>query len=106
MSPTGTSRDQPPPAPASPLPPGGEREDTVQGEGDYDAARRHREAATGFARDHDVERAAREAAPASPEEAQELLRSERAGRRHSRGEDRRDVMQEAAIDSPSDDKAT
>lgn len=83
--------------------PGGE---SVQGEGDYEAARRHREAATRFVRGHDVERAAREAAPRSPGEARELAAAERVGRGESRGEDRHDVMQEAAIDSPADDKAT
>lgn len=78
----------------------------VQGEGDYEAARRHRDAATRYVRDHDVERAARDAAPRSPEEARALRDAEAAGRSESRGEDRRDVMQESAIDSPSDDKAT
>jgi hypothetical protein len=84
----------PPPAPG------------VQGEGDYEAARRHRKSATEFAGREDVERAAREAAPDSAEEGRELLEAERRGRERARGEDRHDVMQEAAIDSPQDDKAT
>jgi len=35
-----------------------------------------------------------------------MLDAERAGRERGRGEDRRDVMGESAIDSPADDKAT
>ena len=78
----------------------------VQGEGDYEAARRHRDSATEFARSHDVEAAARDAAPDSPEDERSLLEAERRGRDRSRGEDRRDVMQDVVIDSPQDDKAT
>lgn len=78
----------------------------VQGEGDYEAARRHRESASRHAQERDLEREAREAAPRSPEEARDLVDAERVGRERSRGDDRRDVMQESAIDSPSDDKAT
>ena len=78
----------------------------LQGEGDYDAARRYREAATEHAQHDDVEREAREAAPRSPEEARDMRDAERAGRERGRGEDRRDVMGESAIDSPADDKAT
>jgi hypothetical protein len=89
----------------SALPPSGPG-GAVQGEGDYEAARRHREAASRHARDRDVEREARDAAPRSPNEARDMLDAEREGRERSRGEDRRDVMQESAIDSPSDDKAT
>ncbi len=69
-------------------------------------ARRHRDSATEFARSHDVEAAARDAAPESPEEARSLLEAERQGRARTRGEDGRDVMQDVAIDSPQDDKAT
>lgn len=78
----------------------------VQGEGDYEAARRYREAATDHARHDDVEREARDAAPRNPAEAREMREAERAGRDRARGEDRHDVMGESAIDSPSDDKAT
>ena len=84
----------------------GSEEPKIQGEGDYDAARRHRAAATEHARRHDVEEEARAAEPSTPEEAREMQEAEREGRRRTRGEDRRDVMQESAIDSPADDKAT
>ena len=86
--------------------PGTSEEPRMQGEGNYEAARRHRKAATEHARSHDVEREAREAALGTPEEARELRDAERQGRERARGEDRRDVMSEAAIDSPADDKAT
>lgn len=77
----------------------------VQGEGDYDAARRHRKAATEFARSHDVEAKAREAAPDTPEDARALLEAERKGRARARGEDRRDLRRDDEVGSPQDDKA-
>jgi hypothetical protein len=78
----------------------------VQGEGDYEAARRHRESATGFAGSHDIEAEARDAAPRTPEDARALLEAERLGRERTRGEDRRDVMSDAGIDAPADRKDT
>jgi len=59
----------------------------VQGEGDYDAARRYDKAAHEFAESGKVEEAARDARPKTPEEAEELSRAERAGKAHSKGED-------------------
>lgn len=59
----------------------------VQGEGDYDAARRYDKAAHEFAESGKVEEAARDARPKTPEEAEELSRAERAGKSHSKGED-------------------
>lgn len=79
---------------------------TVQGEGDYEAARRHRESATGFVRSHDIEAEAREAAPRTPDDARAMLEAERKGRARTRGEDRRDVMQETGSDAPEDHKDT
>lgn len=55
----------------------------IQGEGDYEAARRYRAGAERYARTADVRRAAREAAPHSEAEADELERAEALGR--SRG---------------------
>ncbi len=78
----------------------------LQGEGDYEAARRHRQSASDYAQNHDVVSEARDAAPKSPDEARDMLEAERRGRARARGEDRRDVMQDAEIDSSSDDKAT
>jgi hypothetical protein len=56
----------------------------VQGEGNYDAARRHRESVEDFVRDNDVERAAREAEPQGADEAQQLEDAESEGRSHAR----------------------
>ena len=59
----------------------------LQGEGNYDATRRYDKAAHEFAESGKVEEAARAARPTSPEEADELIRAERAGKSHSKGED-------------------
>ena len=62
-------------------------QDKVQGEGDYAAARRYDKAAHEFAESGKVEDAARQARPATTEEADELRRAEREGKSHSKGED-------------------
>jgi hypothetical protein len=59
----------------------------VQGDGNYEAARRYNEAAQGFTERTDVERAMRVAQPVSPAEAVDLERAEAAGRSHAREED-------------------
>ena len=59
----------------------------VQGEGDYDAARRFNESAKRFVAEHNVENAAHDASPKSPEEARELQEAERKGLEHAKGED-------------------
>jgi hypothetical protein len=56
----------------------------VQGEGDYDAARRHRRDVERFVRQNDTEELAREAKPASPDQAAELEQAEAEGRSRSR----------------------
>lgn len=56
----------------------------MQGEGNYTAARRHRESVEHFVAEGKVEQAARDAAPASPEEARELQAAEDAGRARAR----------------------
>lgn len=61
--------------------------DQVQGEGDYKAARRHRASAETFVKSGKVDKAAHDAAPATPGEEAELLKAERAGESHSKGED-------------------
>jgi len=62
------------------------RKDEVQGEGDYEAARRYDKAAREFAESGKVEPAAHEAAPGSAAEADEMKRAEEAGKSHSKGE--------------------
>jgi hypothetical protein len=60
--------------------------DRVQGEGDYDAARRYDKAAEDFAKSGKVDRAAHDAAPDSPQQAEELHKAEDIGKSHSKGE--------------------
>jgi hypothetical protein len=57
----------------------------VQGEGDYRAARRHRAKVRQFVATSDTERLAREAAPRSEAEQQEMLDAERQGRARAKG---------------------
>ncbi len=59
---------------------------SVQGEGDYDAARRYDKAAREFTESGKVEPAARDAAPGSAGEAKDLERAEAEGKSHSKGE--------------------
>ena len=56
----------------------------VQGEGDYRAARRYRRSAETFAHTADVDRAARQAAPANRDEAEEMAAAEAEGRARAR----------------------
>jgi hypothetical protein len=60
----------------------------VQGEGDYEAGRRYDKAAREFAESGKVEPAARDAAPGSTEEAEEMQQAEETGKSHSKGEGR------------------
>lgn len=66
--------------PKSP-PSGPDRDDpALQGEGNYTAARRHRESAEQFVDSGKVEEAARDAAPQDPAEQREMQQAEEAGR--------------------------
>lgn len=56
----------------------------LQGEGNYTAARRHRESVEGFVQSGRVEPAARQAAPNSPDEAKQMQDAEAEGRSHAR----------------------
>ncbi len=56
----------------------------VQGEGDYEAARRYRKDVQDFVQSQDVEHAAHEAEPRSREESEQLQRAEEEGRSHAR----------------------
>ena len=57
----------------------------VQGEGDYISGRRYQKNATRFARRHDTEELAREAAPATDAEQREMLEAERKGKARAKG---------------------
>ncbi len=63
------------------------RKSQVQGEGDYEAARRFDKAAGGFAQSGKVEPAARKAKPRNAREASEMEQAEDIGKSHSKGED-------------------
>ena len=59
----------------------------IQGEGDYEAARRYDEGAASFAKSGSVDQAAKDAKPRSKAEQQEMEKAEREGRSHAKGED-------------------
>jgi hypothetical protein len=59
----------------------------VQGEGDYDAARRYDESARGFAQSGQVEPAARAAKPRNAKESVEMTKAEEIGKSHAKGKD-------------------
>ena len=63
----------------------------VQGEGNYDAAQRYRKDVKEFLDKEDVEKAAHDAAPKSPDEQREMDEAERTGRSHSKGGKERDM---------------
>jgi len=63
------------------------KKDEIQGEGDYKSARKFNQAERDFVKSGGAERAAHEAEPKSDSEALEMLRSEKIGRSHSKGED-------------------
>jgi hypothetical protein len=75
--------------PAQDAPPqGGATNTRIQGEGDYEAARRYDEKTREYVQSHDVEDAARDAEPASEGERRDMERAEEAGKRRAKEEDR------------------
>ena len=64
-----------------------EADPKVQGEGDYEAARRHRKRVNEYIENNDVEKAAVRAAPETAQEAEEMEEAEAAGKRRAKGED-------------------
>ncbi len=67
----------------------------IQGEGDYDAARRYRKDVEDFVATEDVDAAAHAAAPRTEQEKRELAAAEEQGRARGKGDDGRNVMAEA-----------
>ena len=63
------------------------RESQVQGEGDYEAARRYDKSARDFAQSGKAEAAARKAKPRSDREAADMQDAESIGKSRSKGED-------------------
>lgn len=62
----------------------------IQGEGDYQAARRFREKESDFVAKADVNSLAHAAAPGSPKEARDLALAEDSGKDRSKGDDAAD----------------
>lgn len=69
--------------------------DQVQGEGNYEAARRYEDKLRDHVQHHDVEREARDAEPKSEGEKREMERAEEIGKRRAKEED-------ALLDNPED----
>ena len=63
------------------------KQEAVQGEGDYNSARSYGQAVRSFAQSGRVRDAARNATAATAQEQEELLKAERIGLSHSKGED-------------------
>ncbi len=61
--------------------------DQIQGEGDYDAARRYDEKLRDHVEHHDMEREARDAEPKSEGEEREMERAEELGKQRAKEED-------------------
>jgi hypothetical protein len=66
---------------------GASQDDAMQGEGNYEAARRYDEAQKRFVDAGRVDEAAERAAPKSEAEAEALRRAEEAGKSHAKDED-------------------
>ena len=66
----------------------------VQGEGDYDAARRYDKDVHDFVKSADIDKAAHDAAPHSPDEQREMTDAEQAGRRRSKAGKEKDMSLE------------
>jgi hypothetical protein len=64
------------------------RDDEVQGEGNYEAAREYDEAQRKFVESGRVDAAARAAAPKSPQEEREMEEAEREGKSHRKSDER------------------
>jgi hypothetical protein len=67
------------PHPAKPAK-SGSTEPLIQGEGDYISAGRYQKAAHRFAKEHDIERLARAAAPRNDAERREMAEAEKKGK--------------------------
>ena len=64
-----------------------EKDPKVQGEGDYEAARRHRKRVNEYVENNDIEKAAVRAAPETAQEAEDMAAAEAAGKARAKGED-------------------
>jgi hypothetical protein len=62
-------------------------EEKIQGEGDYEAARRFRKRSEEYVANNDIEKAALRAAPETSQEAEAMKAAEAAGKERAKGED-------------------
>jgi hypothetical protein len=62
-------------------------EEKIQGEGDYQAAKRFRKRSEEYVANNDIEKAALRAAPETSEEAEAMKAAEAAGMKRAKGED-------------------
>jgi hypothetical protein len=65
-----------------------DRKDKVEGEGSYSGTKDYNKRTKKFVDSGKVDQAARDSRPQTDEEAREMEKAERAGKRHSKGEDR------------------
>jgi hypothetical protein len=80
-----------------------EKDPKVQGEGDYEAARRHRKRVNEYVENNDVEKAAVRAAPETAQEAEDMAAAEAAGKARAKGEDPALRKRESPRSEPSTD---
>jgi hypothetical protein len=78
-----------------------ETEPKIQGEGDYEAARRHRKRVNEYIENNDVEKAAVRAAPETAKEAEDMQAAEAEGKARAKGEDPKLRRREAPNVEPS-----
>ena len=64
-----------------------ERKDEVEGEGSYKGSKDYNERTKKFIDSGKVDQAARDAEPRSTEEAHQMEKAERIGKKHAKGED-------------------
>ena len=70
------------------------RDPKIQGEGDYESARRYRKDVERFVAENDTDQLAREAEPHDEQEADEMLDAEREGRSRSKVRKPEDTQKE------------
>ena len=80
-----------------------EKDPKVQGEGDYEAARRHRKRVNEYVENNDIEKAAVRAAPETAREAEDMAAAEAAGKARAKGEDPALRKRESPRSEPSTD---
>lgn len=80
-----------------------EKDPKVQGEGDYEAARRHRKRVNEYVENNDIEKAAVRAAPETAQEAEDMAAAEAAGKARAKGEDPALRKRESPRSEPSTD---